>query len=167
MYRLPERLRPVFQAPFGPVLSTAQLLQELRRQERVVAVGDVVAKTLIEAKREPWIIVVDYKTQRGATDPDLVKALGGWGAKVLKVANEPATVSDELFHAVAQALKSKSTVRIEVDGEEDLAGLPFLALAKDGVVMVYGVPKKGVCLVRVNAGIRQKAQQLLSEMRVA
>lgn len=166
MYRLPARLRPVFQEPFGPVLSTAQLLKELRREDRVVAVGDVVAKTLLEAKREPWIIVVDYKTQRGAIDPELVQALGGWGAKILKVPNEAATVSDELFHAVAQALKSKSTVRIEVDGEEDLAGLPFLALAKDGVVMLYGVPKKGVCLVRVNAGIRQKAQQLLSEMRV-
>lgn len=166
MYRLPERLRPVFQEPFGPVLSTAQLLKELRREERVVAVGDIVAKTLIEAKRDPWIIVVDYKTQRGGDDPELRRVLGSWGAKVQRVTNEPATVSDELFHAIVQALKSKGTTRIEVEGEEDLAGLPFLALAKDGVVMLYGVPGKGVCLVRVTAGIRQTAQGLLAEMHV-
>lgn len=165
MYRLPERLRPVFQEPFGPVLSTAQLLQELRREERVVAVGDIVAKTLIEAKRDPWIIVVDYKTQRGANDPDLRWTLGSWGTKLLKVHNEPGTVSDELFHALTQALKSRATVRIEVEGEEDLAGLPVLALAKDGIVMLYGVPGKGVCVVRVSAGIRQRAQELLAQMR--
>ncbi|HLE47097.1 MAG TPA: DUF359 domain-containing protein [Candidatus Thermoplasmatota archaeon] len=166
MYRLPEALRPRFQKPFGPVLSTEQLLRELKREDRVVAVGDVVTKTLIEAKRPPWIAVVDYKTRRGTDDAGLRATIGSWGMKVLRVANEPATVSDELFHALQQALKSRQTVRIEVEGEEDLAGLPVLAIAKDGVVMVYGMPGQGVCMVRVTAGVRKTANELLEQMRV-
>lgn len=166
MYRLPDALRPVFQEPFGPVYSTEQLLRELKPRDRVVAVGDIVAKNLLEAGREPWIMVVDYKTMRGEDDPGLRRALGGWGQKVLRAANPPATVSDELFHAIQQALKSKQTVRIEVDGEEDLAGLPVLAVAKDGVVLLYGVPGRGVALVRVDAGVRRRAQELLRRMEV-
>lgn len=166
MYRLPEALRPAFQNPMGPVFTTEQLLRELKREDRVVAVGDIVAKTLIEAGREPWIIVVDYKTQRGTDDPGLKAVLGVWGQKVMQVENPAATVSDELFHAIQQSLKSKQTVRIEVTGEEDLAGLPYLALAKDGVVMVYGVPNKGVAMVRVNKSVRERALELLRQMEV-
>lgn len=166
MYRLPEELRPVFQEPFGPVHTTEQLLRELQPRDRVVAVGDIVAKTLIEAKREPWIIVVDYKTQRGTDDPDLKAILGNWGQRVMRVENPPATVSDELFHAVQQSLKSKQTVRIEVTGEEDLAGLPYLALAKDGIVIVYGVPNRGAALVRISKGVRERALDLLRQMEV-
>ncbi|MBI2077406.1 MAG: DUF359 domain-containing protein [Euryarchaeota archaeon] len=166
MYRLPDELRPTFQKPFGPVHTTEQVLHELKREDRVVAVGDIVTKTLLDADRPPWIAVVDYKTQRGEDDPGLRAQLSGWGKKVLRAENAPATISDELFHAVQQALKSKSTVRIEVEGEEDLAGLPVLAIAKDGIVLLYGVPGKGVCLVRVNPGVRETALRLLERMRV-
>ena len=167
MYRLPDELRPTFQKPFGPVYTTDQILRELKREDRVVAVGDIVTKTLLDGGRPPWIAVVDYKTQRGDDDPGLRAQLSAWGKKVLRATNQPATISDELFHAIQQALKSKQTVRIEVDGEEDLAGLPFLAIAKDGIVMLYGVPGKGVCMVRINAGVRKTALGLLEQMRVS
>lgn len=164
-YRLPEALRPTFAKPFGAVYTTAQLLQELHRRDRIVAVGDIVAKTLIENGQKPRVIVVDYRTKRGDIDPELKRALGAYGQKVLRVENPPATISDELFHAIQQALKSKQTVRIEVDGEEDLAGLPFMAIAKDRTVVLYGVPDEGVCLVEVNRGVRQVALDLLEQMR--
>lgn len=166
MYRLPEELRPIFQKPFGPVLSTDELVRSLKREDRVVAVGDVVARTLLDSGRPPWIMVVDYRTQRGGVDADLKRALGAWGQKAMRVSNAPATISDELFHAVSQALKSRQTVRIEIDGEEDLAGLPFLALSKDGTIILYGVPNRGVCAVRVDASVRSMAQKLLTRMRV-
>jgi GTP-dependent dephospho-CoA kinase len=166
LYLLPEHLRQTFAEPFGAVYTTPQLLQELHRRDRIIAVGDIVAKTLIENGQKPRVIVVDYKTKRGAIDPELKRVLGGYGQKVFRVANPAATISDELFHAIQQALKSKQIVRIEVDGEEDLAGLPFMAIAKDKTVVLYGVPDKGVCLVEVNRGVRQTALDLLQQMRV-
>lgn len=166
MFRLPEDLRPTFAQPFGAVYTTAQLLQEIHRRDRVVAVGDIVAKTLIENGQTPRVIVVDFKTKRGTIDPDLKRVLGAYGQKVFRVENPPATITDELFHAIAQALKSKQVVRIEVEGEEDLAGLPFMALAKDKTIVLYGVPDQGVCLVEVNKGVRQTAVDLLEQMRV-
>jgi uncharacterized protein (UPF0218 family) len=166
LYKLPEHLRPTFAKPFGAVYTTAQLLHELHRRDRIVAVGDIVAKTLIENGQKPRIIVVDYKTKRGKIDPELQRILGAYGQKVLRVQSPAATISDELFHAIQQALKSKQTVRIEVDGEEDLAGLPFMAIAKDRTIVLYGVPDKGVCLVEVNRGVRETALGLLEEMRV-
>jgi uncharacterized protein (UPF0218 family) len=165
MWRLPEELRPVFQEPFGPVLSTKELLDSWSGDDTVVAVGDVVARTLIENGLAPRAIVVDYRTQRGGEDAELRRVLGGWGDRVVRVANPAGTVTQELVDALLEALQARGTTRIEVDGEEDLAGLPLFAYAPLGTIILYGMPNRGVVRAVADADRRAKARDLLARMR--
>jgi GTP-dependent dephospho-CoA kinase len=166
MYRLPASLRGVFQEPFGPVMTTDELLASLPAGATIVAVGDVVSLTLINHGRRPKVIVIDYKTQRGDDDPLLRRILGSWGDEVVRVRNPAATITDELVAALKAALAAKGSTRIEVDGEEDLAGLPVFAHAPDGTIVLYGMPHRGVVRVVVDAQKRAMALDLLKKMRV-
>lgn len=165
MYRLPDALRPVFQKPFGPVRTTEQVRGDLRPGDIIVAIGDLVAKTALDLGLEPKLIIVDYQTQRGPVPADVREALSKYGHTVLRVVNPAATVTNELFVAVAQGLRLRGPVRIEVDGEEDLAGLPVFDQAPEGAVVLYGMPNQGIVVVRVDAEMKRKTRQLLQEMK--
>lgn len=166
MWRLPDDMRGVFQKPFGPVLSTAQVAERLTDLDTIVCVGDFVSRAMIDEGFRPKVIIVDYKTERREVEEDLRKVLGAYGKSVLRVANPAATVTKELYLAVVQALRLTGPVRIEVEGEEDLAGLPVFAEAPEGTVVLYGMPKQGMVLVRVDEAMRSRARTLLARMRV-
>lgn len=165
VFRLPDELRGRFRDPFGPVFTTDQLRAKLSRKDSVVAIGDVVSQTVLDLGFEPKVIIVDYKTQRGKLEPELKQRLSAFGQTVIRVQNPPATVSRELYVAVDQALRMAGTVRIEVEGEEDLAGLPVFALAKEGTVVLYGMPGRGVVYVKLDDTMRRISEDLLDRMR--
>lgn len=165
MYRLPESLRARFRDPFGPVYPTEEIKQRIQPGERVVAIGDMVAQTAIDLGLQPKVIIVDFKTQRGPIDPKSLQTLRGYGQSVLRVKNPAATVTGELFSAVGEALRLSGPVRIEVDGEEDLAGLPVFAQAPDGYVVLYGLPNRGIVLVRMDEMMRRMSREFLDQMR--
>lgn len=166
MYRLGEDLRPVFQRPFGPIIQTSDLRERIRKGDVIVCVGDFVSRTLIEIGYQPKLVIVDFKTERHDVDARLRQILEGYGKTVLRVANPAATVTNDLYVAVVQGLRLAGSVRIEVDGEEDLAGLPVFAEAPEGTIVLYGMPGKGMVFVRVDAAMRKQAITLLGKMRV-
>ncbi|HQQ25733.1 MAG TPA: DUF359 domain-containing protein, partial [Methanomassiliicoccales archaeon] len=51
-------------------------------------------------------------------------------------------------------------------GEEDLAALVCAAIVSAGSCLVYGLPGKGVVLVRTDAKVNQAAQRLIRSMEV-
>jgi GTP-dependent dephospho-CoA kinase len=165
VYRLPESMRGEFQRPFGPVVQTSELKKALRPDDVLVCIGDHVSGTAIGLGLKPKLIVVDYKTERHEIADVLRAVVSGYGKTVLRVPNPPATVTNELYAAVAQGLRLSGSVRIEVEGEEDLAGLPVFAEAPEGTVVLYGMPKKGVVVVRVDEAMRRRARGLLERMR--
>ena len=166
MYRLGDSLRGHFQKPFGPIVQTDDLRRHVLAADLLVCVGDHVSKTAIAVGLEPKLIIVDFKTKRGDVDPTLRAELSRYGKTVLRVVNEPATVSKDLYVAVVQALRLSGSVRIEVEGEEDLAGLPVFAEAPLGAVVLYGMPDQGIVVVRVDETMRESAKSLLARMKV-
>lgn len=159
-------MRSEFQKPFGPVVQTGELKAKVKPGDVVVCVGDFVSKTALEVGLKPRLIVVDFQTERKAVGDVLRALLSAYGKIVVRVTNPPATVTGELYAAVLQAVRMPGPTRIEVEGEEDLAGLPVFAEAGEGTVVLYGMPKKGVVFVRVDEGMRAKAKALLARMKV-
>lgn len=170
MYRLPDELRAELARPLGPVLPDAAGVARAERATFVVAVGDVTTERLLAAGVVPRLAVVDHKTKRTTATPEVlphVEALERRGAVVVRVANPPAVVTDALWDAVAVALAGAvggATTVIVVDGEEDLAALPAVALAPKGAVVCYGQPDRGMVVVEVDETVRAQVREYLSKM---
>lgn len=170
MYRLPDNLRADLAKPLGPVLPDAEGSALAKRAPFVVAVGDVTTERLLAAGVVPRLVVIDHKTKRTtetAAADAAVATLVKRGAPVVRVANPAAVITEDLWNAVAAALAGAvggGCTVLEVDGEEDLAALPAVALAPKGALVCYGQPDQGMVVVTVDDAVRAKVRQFLSKM---
>jgi uncharacterized protein (UPF0218 family) len=166
-YVLPEGLRRELARPFGPVVAGNELPGLLEGKAVVLAVGDVVSLTLKTLGIAPRLFVCDFLTQRGEPDPTYEAELGSWGRKAFRVANPAATITREAWDAIRLGLAAgagagEGPVRVVVDGEEDLLGIPCFLEAPDGATVLYGMPGKGVVVVTADAAFKAKVAALLA-----
>jgi hypothetical protein len=162
-YRLPAALRKELGRAWGPVVQAEGLATAIAGADVVVAVGDVVSLTLKELGIEPRLFVCDYQTQRGTPEPAYLRELGSWGKLAFRVRNPAATITREAWDAVAHGLASASwPVRIVVDGEEDLLGIPCFLEAPVGSKVLYGMPGQGIVVVTTSPEFLAMVRALLS-----
>jgi uncharacterized protein (UPF0218 family) len=151
-------MRSELKEPMGEVSTE---VEKDRLTGRVIAVGDMVTYHLLEAGVRPDVAVVDGRTEREEVDEEVIER---W--KEVRVAarveNEPGTVSEGLVGALGKAYEKGGLV--EVDGEEDLAVLPAVALASDGDTVVYGQPGEGMVYVEVDEEAQRYVLELLDRM---
>lgn len=163
-YVLPESLRKDLGKPFGPVVGGHDLPKVLAGATCVIAVGDVVSLTLKKLGIDPALFVCDFMTQRGEPDPTYELELGTWGDVAFRVRNPAASITREAWDAVRLGLQhTPGPVRIVVEGEEDLLGIPCFLEAPDGATVLYGMPGKGVVVVTVDADLRKRVLEVLAK----
>ena len=159
---LPDDLRHELKDPLGPIYTdTAALLADAG--DPIVAVGDMVTYHLLQAGRRPDVALVDGKTKRERVEREVTEAIDGFDDRVDAV-NPPATLTDELLAALADALDRDGTTVVTVEGEEDLAALAAVVAAPDGAAVVYGQPDEGMVLATVDGDLRAECRQLLEAM---
>ena len=69
-----------------------------------------------------------------------------------------------MWNSIEHGIKSYSNIKIEVDGEEDLAALPSIYLAEDGTNILYGIPERGMALVVANKKNKKIVSEFLNKM---
>lgn len=160
---LPESAREDMREPLGPVIPESDLVLHVRKTDTIVTVGDMVTLTLVGAGYPVALAVFDYKTLREEA-LDFRERLAGLPGDRLRALNPPATVTRELWDALEAAylgVKSGGRVLLEVEGEEDMAAIPAILLAPDGAKVLYGMPGRGIVVVRVDKRSRGMAKRLL------
>ncbi|MEA3166125.1 MAG: GTP-dependent dephospho-CoA kinase [Thermoplasmata archaeon] len=181
-YVLPDGLRGELAGAFGPIVQSAGLIAALEGADIVLAVGDVVSLTLKTLGVTPRLFVCDYQTQRGlpgkgsaaamaaaakdaANDKTLYELeLGTWGELSFRVRNPAASITREAWDAIRLGLQhDEGPVRVVVEGEEDLLGIPCFLEAPNGSVVLYGMPNQGVVVVRVDAAFKARVAALLAK----
>ncbi len=149
---LTRELRTLLKLPLGELLTGSEeenmrrLKSEVSKEKplRVICVGDTVCRNVVRAGETSWIKIVDRKEMRKETDFDF------HGNRILIVENEPGTISQIAWEAVAEAIKHKGSLLI-VRGEEDLLTLPAILEAPDNSIVVYGQPPHmGMVVVKVD-----------------
>ncbi|MFW6121522.1 MAG: DUF359 domain-containing protein, partial [Petrotogales bacterium] len=75
-------------------------------------------------------------------------------------------ITNELWNAIDSAYKSLEDAPfcIEIDGEEDLAALAAIYLAPPDVTVIYGLPNKGVVVVKATKTHKNKVKEILDRM---
>ena len=163
---LPDSLRDKLREPIGLLVDEEELLRLLQGEKYVVSVGDQVTFTLLKHGIVPVFCVVDFKIKRSDISPDIEDLIRSFGKKTMVVSNPPGCIVDDLWNAIETAYKvlERGSLRIEVVGEDDLAALPAIFLAPRDVTIIYGLPNKGVVLVKASNENKRKVKEILDKM---
>lgn len=148
-------------APEQTMKKLKQLIQQ-QNPPKIIAVGDMVSRNMIEHHVPVNIIVVDNKIIREEIKPLEVAA-----QTILPVRNPAGTLSPEAWDAIEKALRQERLTKVFVDGEEDLFTLVAVALAPDNSFVIYGQPGEGLVAVPVNDETKRKAQAIINAMQPA
>jgi len=157
--RLPEGMRGELKEPMGDVSTDVE--KGRLGEGRVFAVGDMVTYHLLEAGVTPDVAVVDGRTEREEVDDEVIECRGEMRVEA-RVENAAGTVSRGLVEALREAYDEGGLV--EVEGEEDLAVLPVVALADGGDVVLYGQPDEGMVYVDVDDEVRRYVLDVMDRM---
>lgn len=161
MLRITPRLKLKLRKPIGTLFLPSQKRQLVAALENrfIVAVGDATVLKLSELHLHPHVSVYDLKTRREPLPRKKEEFFRTLHAERIVCVNPAGYITPSLEKAAARCLKNAGPTKLFVIGEEDLATLVFLRLARTGVVC-YGQPKKGLVVVPVNADTKEKADAL-------
>jgi hypothetical protein len=166
MYVLPTELKEQLQQPIGQLVDEPGLLRLLAHEKYVVSVGDRVTYTLLKHKITPILCIIDFILERKPYPAEMKEVISRFGRIHLHVKNPIGMISDDLWEAIKTVYQhlQNGPYCIEVDGEEDLASLAAIYLAPGGVTVIYGLPNKGVVVVKATPSHKQKVKEVLDKM---
>lgn len=187
---LPDDLREDLRKPLGKVVRGSEKeLQgtvnkvikfvKLIKSTMVIAVGDIIAMSLIKAKFIPDISILDLRSRRQnliSREQNFIGTKltrqGGFKQVVpqnfihFEITNDPGTISSKAVESLRQSiqtyLKNNKNQTLIFKGEEDLLALPAILLAPLGSVVLYGQWNLGVVVVEVT---EEKKSQVLNTLR--
>ncbi|MFQ6127770.1 MAG: GTP-dependent dephospho-CoA kinase family protein [Thermoplasmata archaeon] len=164
--RLPKELRAELGRAIGPIVTTQELPDTIGKPTKLVAVGDLCSLSALAQGLLPDAIVVDFKTRRG-NESEIREYFRDLKWKTVDVVNPAGMLTRSMWDGIAQAYKSEERVMVVVQGEEDLATLVCIALAPLDSVVLYGIPDRGVVVVRVDEEAKQKVKKVLLQIEEA
>lgn len=165
-YVLTEELREALKEPLGLLIpddksTNEEIRRHIGRSNMLITVGDATTERLIQLGIIPTIQIVDGKEMRVKRTFPLSSM-----ENQLKASNPAGHISKEALMILSSAMKAKKPVRIVIDGEEDLLALPAIALSPDGTYVLYGQPKRGIVVIKVNGESKRMAILFMDRMIV-
>jgi uncharacterized protein (UPF0218 family)/cytidylate kinase len=154
--KIPDDLREKLREPYGDIFSDMVKAAEKMKGTDIIAVGDYVSYLLYSHGIMPKVFVTDGKVRRKPYYKQIPLDY-----ETVRARNEPGCITNELWMAAQQALETGNPARIVVEGEEDMAVLPLVLLAKEGSSVIYGLFDKGSCVIKVGENERKAARNLL------
>lgn len=160
--KIPEKLKEELREPYGKLFEDHKKALKCMKGSSIVSVGDEASYTLFSAGTTPDIMIVDGRVRRKPTDINI-----DINCETITAKNETGYLTNDLWMAVDKALKAKKPVKIQVNGEEDMAVLPVMIQGNEGVSIIYGLFDKGVCVVKIDEKTRKIAKNLLKKISAA
>ncbi len=164
-----DELREELKKPKGDFYKSISELPE--PSNCVIAVGDIVTRTLAEEGYPISISVVDMQSKREKLSHyfyylEVNREEGLYYTPiVIPSINEQGTITYDSWFALQLALAQSYPVLIRVYGEEDLLGFPATILAPVGAYVIYGDPfRNGLVVIKVTEKVKKHAIRSLFKM---
>jgi len=158
---LKKPLGLLIRGPPDQTIKKLKLVIEEKKPKLVISVGDEVSRNMTLGGLRPDIIVLDGKIMRKP-----VTLLEAHTDRTIKLRNPAGTLTEDAETKVKDALSSRSSCTLLVDGEEDLITLLFMLHAPEGSLIIYGQPLKGIVVVKVDESSRRLARKIFNSMIV-
>ena len=151
--------------PLGVLLPEKDATKEnikkfIKENTFVISVGDRTTEKMIEFGLIPSLQIIDGQEKR--TKRNLPEEFGVF--TLLRCDNPAAEITSQSIEIIKKAFKSKTPVRILVNGEEDLLVLPVCIFAPENSLVLYGQPNVGLVITEITPEIRNKTQKLIDLM---
>lgn len=156
-YIINDVTKILIQSNNGQIINPESLVNS--DKNKLFAVGDFTCKVLDDLGIVPKLRVYDLKTQRG-------KEIFGRRANSIKVRNDQGVISSDLIEEIRKGIEGNSVVNIQVEGEEDLAVLPIIFYAPINSQVVYGIPDRGMAVIKVDQNSKKLVEEIFSKMDV-
>ncbi|NHI93962.1 MAG: DUF359 domain-containing protein [Candidatus Lokiarchaeota archaeon] len=131
---------------------------------KIIAVGDIVSRNLLNAGIKIDMFIIDGKTLRTSKEH-----LGFTGEEIITINNPQGFIMTKVWSILEQALNSTKQIQINVNGEEDLLGLPAVILAPLNSLIFYGQPPifgpSGLVMIQVTEEKRKEFQEYIKMMK--
>ncbi|MGQ4892608.1 MAG: pantetheine-phosphate adenylyltransferase [Candidatus Njordarchaeia archaeon] len=167
--KITEELRESLKEPKGLFYKSVNDLPKPKKC--VIAVGDIVTKSLVEHGYPISIAIIDRKSER-KTHTGYYFQIDGTSEKIIEVPitiptfNPQGSLTFEAWYTTMLALMQKKPVIVRVFGEEDLMGFPATILAPEGSYVIYGDPfNRGIVVIEVDEEMKEKAKSDILKMR--
>ena len=139
----------------------------LEETDYIATIGDICTLKIFKDVREPNLSIVDLKTKRNIPlEAEDRKIMSNIGSRTIEVDNPPGTISLEMWKAIENNVGHDVSIKIVVNGEEDLATLAVISMVKLGAKVIYGMPDRGMVIVDVNQQEKKRANSFLKHMLV-
>jgi uncharacterized protein (UPF0218 family) len=153
-YILPEELKKELRKIWGvPIFGKKKKVKEKFEKflkkgkfKKIITVGDYCSINLPS----------DVKIFDGKVKRKKIKKILPYS---LKCKNPKGTIQKEVWPIIKKAIKENKNIFVE--GEEDLLVIPSVFLAPKNSLIVYGIPKKGICAIKVDKKMKKKIKNLL------
>jgi GTP-dependent dephospho-CoA kinase len=163
--RITDEIRLELKKPWGKIVSLEELIVELKNnKELLISVGDITTLELINAGIVPDVSFIDFKFKRRDITSEEKAQLLEIEAKTIKIKNAPGIISADLMEVCKIIFTEKTrSIKVIVDGEEDLAALAAAIYAPLGSIIVYGQPDEGAVLMHLNDKYKNLAEKYYSD----
>lgn len=164
--KLPESLREQLKIPLGVLVADNKvdkntILRYIGDDPFLITVGDKTTEKMLDFGLIPSLQIVDGVERReNRPCPRLPET-----TIELTVDNPPSEITTQSIELIKKSFTMVSSVRLTVNGEEDLLVLPVCVYAPDNAIVMYGQPNEGLVIVKVTPEIRNKTQSLLDLMK--
>ena len=151
--------------PLGVLLPEKETTKEkiqtfIKENTFVITVGDRTTEKMMAFDLIPSLQIIDGQEKRVKRNLPQNQNV----STVLRCDNPAAEITFQSIEIIKKGFKSKTPVRIIVNGEEDLLVLPVCIFAPENSIVLYGQPNEGLVIVEVTPEIRNKTQKLLELM---
>ena len=151
--------------PLGVLLPEKETTKEkiqtfIKENTFVITVGDRTTEKMMAFDLIPSLQIIDGQEKRVKRNLPQNQNF----STVLRCDNPAAEITFQSIEIIKKGFKSKTPVRIIVNGEEDLLVLPVCIFAPENSIVLYGQPNEGLVIVEVTPEIRNKTQKLLELM---
>jgi len=173
MLKITKELRSILSKPHG-ILYKGKGINPIKkainnRKDGILAcVGDIVTYYALKAEIKPDIVVIDGKSLRKSLNGKIGNEIIKYTTEyvTIKAVNPAGHITEDLVEKLFNAVKlAKSTkVKVFIEGEEDLAVMPLVALLPKGSLIIYGQPNEGVVALNVDEEKKILIFNLLEKM---
>jgi uncharacterized protein (UPF0218 family) len=166
-YILPKDQRKHFKDPLDELFCKKEDIEKIILQisqdtsiPKIITVGDVITRTLLNSSVAPDIAIIDEQVQRKKIEKQDYSSFSKEEAE-----NPAGSITQNAWDKIRHAIKmDDNKIIIKITGEEDLLVLPAILESPYNSKVLYGQPNEGVVLVTVTKKMKQKVKQLLLRM---